>query len=171
MLRFTKIIPTIGIAALVVLAARPSMAAVTTNVIEPFFVEQLNPCNGDNTAFTGLVHLLASTTFDAAGVHTEVHLNQQDARATDLVTGLVCPDTQGSNSSGLNIVFSLPIGNGTPTGDLPLNATVGINTNESCPSSSGGSFTFKLVAHITVNPDGTVTVQFEKGGEITCRGR
>ena len=167
MLRFTRIILTIAIAALAVLVVRPSMAA-TLNEMAPFDNIIPNPCNGDPTEFAGQAHVEASITTDAAGIHTRVHLNVENAVATDTVTGVVCRETENINQSGLNVIFSLPPGSpGTPTSELPQTSTFEITANQSCPG--GGGFTFKLLFHITVNPDGTFTAVVENPGEIMCR--
>jgi hypothetical protein len=92
----------ITIAILAALVARPSAAAVTTNIKVPFILPFNNPCNGDPTVNAGQVHVLA-TTFDAAGVHTEVHFNEQRARDTDLLTGVVCVDTGELNENSFTL--------------------------------------------------------------------
>jgi hypothetical protein len=168
MCRFTKVAMAVAIAVSAALSALPSMAAVTTNIRVPIAMTLTNPCNGDQMSQVGTFHALAVTTVDAAGIHTEVHLNELQARDTDLTTGVECVDTGNLNESGLNIIFNLPPGPGTPTGDFPLIATVVAQGNISCPG-TGGSDTFQLLIHITVKPDGTIAVFLDNSpGQIKC---
>jgi|HubBroStandDraft_2_1064218.scaffolds.fasta_scaffold387886_1 hypothetical protein len=83
----------VAIAALVVLAAQPSDAGITTNTTTPFSNPFINPCNGHPMISAGLVHVVASTTFDCAGFQTKFHFNEEQARDTDTVTGEICTDT------------------------------------------------------------------------------
>src|SRR5689334_17100203 len=109
-------------------------------------------------ASSGLIHVLATTTVDAAGIHTSVHFNEQQARDTDLVTGVECRDTGQLNQNGLNFIFTLPLGSpGTPSGDLPVTLTVTFGGNVLCPGGAG-SDKVSVLAHVTVNPDMTITV-------------
>lgn len=172
MLRFTRVVLIAIIAALAaLLTTRPSAAAVTTNITVPFSQTFINPCNNDELASVAVVHVLATTNIDAAGIHTTVHFNEQDARDTDLVTGVECTDTGTLNQSGLNFIFTLPPGTpGSPSGDLPVALTVTFGGNVLCPGGAG-SDKLSVLAHVTVNPDGTVTVFFNNSpGEVRCLG-
>ena len=161
----------VAVAALIALAARPLAAAVTTNIIVPFSLTFTNACNGDMMASDGLIHVLATTTIDAAGIQTHVHFNEQQARDTDLTTGVECTDTGTLNQSGFNFIFTLPPGTpGNPSGDLPVTLTVTFGGNVNCP---GGAASEKLsvLAHVTVNPDGRITVFFDNSpGVVKCHG-
>jgi len=161
----------VAMAALIALAAWPSAAAVTTNEILPLSLNFTNSCNGDEMATVGRIHLLATSTIDAAGIHTDVHFNELQARDTDLTTGIECTDTGNLHQSGLNFIFTLPIGTpGNPSGDLPITLTVTLGENVNCPSGAG-SQKISLLTHLTINPDGTVTIFFDNSpGVVKCNG-
>src|SRR5215469_16330636 len=155
MFRLMKVALSAAIAMLAALVAQPSMAAVVTNSTTPMNSSFINPCNGHPTIFAGLLHVVASTTFDGSGFQTKLHLNEEQGRDTDQVTGVVCTDTGVFNWQGHNFdVFS-----GT-VGGLPLEITATNTGLESCPGSMG-NFRLHAIAHVTVNPNGIVTVNFD----------
>jgi hypothetical protein len=155
MFRLMKVALSAAIAMLAVLVAQPSIAAVVTNSTTPFSLPFINPCNGHPSIDAGLLHVVASTTFDGAGFQTHLHTTEVQARDTDQVTGVVCVDTGSFSFQGLNYdVFT-----GT-VGGLPLEATGTFTGVESCPGSMG-SFRLHAILHVTVNPNGTVTVSFD----------
>jgi hypothetical protein len=144
------------------LVVRPSVAAVVTNVFIPQAFTFTDPCNGDPLASTGTLHVLATTTFDSAGVQTLIHVNEEEFKDTDLVTGAVCADTTSFNESGLNFDFSTD----TATG-LPAVITAKFKGTAMC-GSAGGSL-IEILVHMTINPDGTVTVSFDNlPGTLKC---
>src|SRR5262245_10806324 len=126
--------------------ARLSLAAVVTNMTAPVALTFINPCNGDTMASTGTVHLLASTTIDSAGFQTDFHFNEQEFKDVDLVTGAVCADTTQENERALNFDFSSDTAIG-----LPVTVTSLFNAAARC--GAAGGFTFRILAHATVNPD------------------
>ena len=153
----------VAMAALVALAAGPSVAAVTTNVTVPDNGSFINPCNGDLMTFTGFLHTVASTTFDASGFSTHLSVNEEQVKDTDTVTGIVCSDTTGVAGNTHNIVL------GGPPILLPFELTVTFTATTNCPGQVG-SFLFKELIHLTVNPDGTVTVLFSNApGTLECK--
>ncbi len=156
-------------AALVVLAALPSTAAVTTNETIPYNNPFVNPCNGYEMLSTGSLHVLASTTFDGNGFQTHIQLNEEDQKDTytgadDPLAGVQCADTTAESETFHNFDIS----SGTVT-DLPAVVTVTANVSVSCPDSAG-SFKGSVLVHATVNPNGIVTASFSNypPGEITC---
>jgi hypothetical protein len=155
MFRFAKAALAAAMAISTALVTQLSLAAVVTNSTTPMNSSFINPCNGHPTTFAGLLHVVASTTFDGSGFQTKLHLNEEQGRDTDQVTGVVCADTGVFNWQGHNYdVFS-----GT-VGGLPLEITATNTGLESCPGSMG-SFRLHAVAHVTVNPNGIVTVNFD----------
>jgi hypothetical protein len=145
----------VAMASVLALGAQPLAAAVLTNSTTPFSLPFINPCNGHPTIDAGLLHTVASTTFNGAGFQTKLHTNEEQARDTDQITGEVCVDTGTFNFQGHNYdVFS-----GT-VGGLPLEVTGTFTGLESCPGSMG-SFLLHAVVHVTVNPNGIVTVNFD----------
>ncbi len=170
MLRFAKVVLIAAIALLAALVTQPSLAAVTTNMRVPFSLAFINPCNGDPMVDAGVSLVLATTTIDAAGIHTDVHFNEQKARDTDLLTGVECVDTGALHESGFNFVFTPDDTTEGPTGDFPLTVTVTLDGVAACPGGAG-SFTLSLLAHATVNPDGTLKVFFDNTpGAVKCIG-
>jgi hypothetical protein len=152
----------LAMAALTAVGARPLPAAVLTNSTTPFSLSFINPCNGHASIDAGLLHTVASTTFDGAGFHTKFHTNEVQARDTDQVTGEVCADTGAFNFQGSNFdVFT-----GT-VGGLPLEATGTFTGLEAC-SGSMGTFLLHGIVHVTVNPNGIVTVDFDRGFPLTA---
>ena len=149
-------------AALVVLAARPSTAAVTTNVTYPVTGTLYNPCNGHLLSLNQTFHLLASTTFDASGFQTGIHVNEENSRDTDLTTGFQCTDTGTVEASGLNYDVST----GGSNGLLPVVVAATLLGTTNCPGSEGNAL-FKIGVHVTINPDGTTTANFDNL-EVTC---
>jgi hypothetical protein len=144
----------VALTAFVALTARPSTAAVTTNSFTPFSMTVVNPCNGDTVVSTGVLHVVASTTFDGAGFQTTFNTNEQRTKDTDITTGDVCTDHSNFNNHGLNVdVVSGAIG------ELPQVLTVTFTGNVNCPGQAG-SFSFKIRSHTTINPNGIVTVSF-----------
>jgi hypothetical protein len=141
----------VAMAALVALAARPSAAAITTDSTTPFNTTFINPCNGHLLISAGLDHIVASTTFDGAGFQTRFHLNEEQARDTDTVTGAVCTDTGNLNEHGLNYDVISGI-----AGGLPI--VVGVNFTGLVSCAGSGGVIFSLLVHVTVNPNGIVTV-------------
>ncbi len=153
-----------AMAALVALAARPAAAAITTNTTTPFSNPFINPCNGHLMISAGLVHVVASTTFDGAGFQTRFHLNEEQARDTDTITGAVCADTANLDEHGLNY----DVISGT-VGGLPIVVGVSFTGLVSCPGSAGSTI-FRVLVHVTVNPNGTVTVLRDNSpGDLTCK--
>jgi hypothetical protein len=161
--RFTKIVVAAISATLAIVVARPSLAAVVTNVFIPQAFTFIDPCNDHALASTGTLHVVASTTFDSAGVQAHILLNEQEFKDTDLVTGAVCADTTSLNESGLNFDFSTD----TVTA-LPSVVTVKFKGTAMCGSEGG--FLFEILAHATINPDGKVTVLFDNSSnpKLTC---
>ena len=154
----------VAMVALVALSARPSSAAITTNSTTPFSVTFVNPCNGHLMTDVGLGHLVTSTTFDGTGFQTTLHFNEAQARDTDTVTGQVCTDTGNLNEHGLNF----DVISGT-VGGLPVVVAAHLTGKVTCPQQAG-SFQTSLGVHITVNPNGIVTADFDNSpGVTTCK--
>lgn len=149
--------------ALGILTSRSALAAILTNYTQPFSFTFLNPCNGDSMISAGVDHITASTTFNGAGFQTTLHVNEQQARDTDTTTGQVCTDTFNLNEEG----HDYDVISGT-VGGLPLVITVHATGLVTCPHQAG-SLIATSAFHITVNPNGTVTVFRDNVGDLTCR--
>ena len=68
---FTNIpLLSVAIATLIAPAARPSAAGITTNTTTPFCNPFINACNGRPKISAGMVHVVATTTFDGAECQT-----------------------------------------------------------------------------------------------------
>jgi len=154
----------VAMTVMVALSARPSVAAILTNSTIPLSFTFFDPCSGHTFDVNALVHVVASTTFDNAGFfHTTLHINDQAEQDTDTTTGEVCRGTDNQLFSALN--FNVLTG---AVGGLPIEDTTRGTALLICPSGLKASNTF--LAHITVDPNGTVTVNFSNlPGVVTCK--
>jgi hypothetical protein len=155
----------VAIAALVSLAARPSAAAITTNSTTQYTNPFINPCNGHAMVSMGFFHTVASTTFDSAGFQTRFHLNEEQARDLDTVTGEVCTDTANENEHSLNYDFV----SGT-VGGLPIVIGVTFTGLVTCPHQAGSNI-YRVYAEVVVNPNGTVVLNRTNfpPGDLRCK--
>ncbi len=108
----------------------------------PFSGTVQNPCNGENVTFSGTEHDDSHVVMDkAGGAHVQLHINLQD------VSGV---GDQGNN-------YQIPL-----TENIEQNVTVGQETTAEAhlgiiSQGSAPNFEERILIHMTVNPDGTVT--------------
>lgn len=143
------------VAALALLPFR-AFAANLFNGTVPISGTTFNPCNGDAVTFAGTAHEVLNEAIDANG---------------------------GAHLSGKMVVHIA--GTGSPSGEAYVgNGKVSLNENfdsgvtftstraistELIAQGSEPNFLFRALAHITVNPDGTVTSSFDTFTSA-CRG-
>lgn len=138
-------------AMLLLTAANANASAQQTNFT--FNGAILNPCNGETFTYAGSYHGVFNMTFDGSGgFHLVSHDNIHVA---------------GTGDQGNSYV-------GDESDNSTLNGRVGIeqtlNTSFSMISQGGApNFEIHAVTHITVNPNGTVTVFFSNFSSA-CRG-
>ena len=162
----TKIATLAILIAAFVLAARPSGAAVATNITVPFSTTITSPCNGDLIDASELVHALATVTFDAAGFHVHLHFNTEQGRAIDTVTGITCTTHDTENTSAFN--FDLNTATAACPPCPPLVFSFKKTGTISCPGAGG--FVFTNLVHVTVNANGTITADVDTSpGELKCK--
>jgi hypothetical protein len=130
-----------------------AQAATTT---EQFTFDSTFPlCNGDLIHVSGpLLGIFSETTSPSGGEVVSFHFQPQNVTGVDLVTGTVF------RATGLtrDLVVNSPAGGSTETfvNRFHIQATRGEQ-----------SYLITEVFHITVAPDGTVTVEFDKAS-ATC---
>ncbi len=150
--RLSMLLAAVMTMALILPAAQ---AAVVANEKIPVSFFVTNACTGDIIKVSGTLHVsLALTDDGAGGFHVKEHSNIQDGSAIGFPSGL--------NYRWIN------------TRDFEFNVKKGMETaltvnSELISQGSADNIVLHAVEHITVNPDGTVTVDFDKFS-IECRG-
>lgn len=140
------------ITALLLIAVN-AIARVVTNVDIPISGTVVNPCNAENVAFNGIDHFSATVTSDGAGgVHVTFHDNIHVTATGD----------QGNSYEGNQEDVDA------------FNARVGVEqtfviTFSEISNGSAPNFVVHEDMHITVNPNGTMTV-FVDHFTANCRG-
>jgi hypothetical protein len=131
-----------------------AQAATVSNVDTPISFTSLSPCTSELIAFSGVEHDTLNMTFDnSGGVHVELHINFQNVSGTGLSSG-----TTYQLPSTLNQTYNAQPGLvETTTFTEPLIAP-----------GPGNNLFLHETAHITVNPDGTVTSSFDNS-TVTCQ--
>ncbi len=133
-----------------------AQAAVVLNEQIPIVgLEIYDPCTGEDVVVDTTAHVVISETDDGAGgTHLSGHLNLQDGSAFG-------EDTDNKYQPQANVNFEVNM----PKGANEATATVNLKliSQGSAPNLNG-----HLNAHITMNPDGTITVEFIKGELIDC---
>jgi hypothetical protein len=131
----------------------PASAATVINQDIPFSFSTVNPCNGENVAFSGVLHFTAHLTFGSNGnVNSANHQNMH-------VTGVGDQGNTYVGNQETNNVFNSQIG-------------VEQTSMLSFPSISKGSapnFQVHAIVHTTINPNGTLTA-FVDHFTATCQG-
>ena len=132
--------------------ALKSRASVVTNVDIPLSGVVVNPCNGENAAFTGVDHFTARVTFSGAGFHFANHDNIHVTATGDQGNSYV--GNQEDNSE--------------------LNGRVGVEQTmqfvfSEISKGSAPNFEVHAIFHITVHADGTIT-GFVNDFTAACRG-
>lgn len=141
-----------ALAALIVVAVK-ARAAQVVNMDIPISGAVVNPCNGENVAFSGIDHFSARLTLDGAGgVHADVHDNIHVTAGGDQGNSYV--GNQEDHSS-----FNTRVG-AEQTSTFSFSET---------SRGSAPNFDVYETAHITVNANGTMTVFFDHFRAV-CRG-
>lgn len=138
------------VVAVAVLALLPfrAFAAILFKGNVPISGATFNPCNGDSVSFTGQAHEVVRETIDGnGGAHVAgkmiVHITGIGSASGDAYVG------NGEVSFNQNLNSSLTLTRTEPV------------SSELIAQGSAPNFLFKALAHITVNPDGTVTSFFD----------
>jgi hypothetical protein len=149
MRRFLLILGLVG------MLAAPVAAQAGTTIQQIAFVDDEVICNGDTVHISGpVLGVISETATPSGGEVIAFHFNPQGVTGVDLVTGQIF------HATGLTrdlIVNSPPGGsNETFVNRFHVQATGGAQ-----------SFIVTELFHVTVTPDGTVTVFFDKASS-TC---
>ena len=129
-----------------------AMARVVVNAHVPIRGAVFNPCNGETVTFSGIDHFTTSVTFDGAGgFHSMAHVN---IHVTAI--GSLGNSYQGNQED--NFTFN---------GRVGLEQTFGLTFSE-ITEGSAPNFEIHILQHVTVNPNGTVTV-FLSNFTSNCR--
>jgi|GEM_PF-5595137 len=151
------------VAALMVLGSMSNTAVAQTPITDshvPFGGPALNPCTSEIFTFTAFFHL--KSYFDTTpNGHLAVEMNVEDAKGTT-TSGVRYVATHQDN---IHTIFDIPDG-------APTNQTVEIVTHfireKQDPSFPNDDFYLRFKAHLTINSNGVVTVQFSDYN-ITCK--
>ena len=139
--------------AALLLVAVNAAASVIVNVDVPISGAVINPCNGETVTFSGVDHFTIHVTFDGAGgFHADAHDNIHVT-----ATGSLGNSYEGNQED--NNPFNAKVG---------LESTFGLTFSE-ISKGSAPNFEVHILEHITVNPNGTVTVFFSNF-TANCRG-
>ena len=147
---------TIGFALLGGVVSAPLMAdqLISSNVDAPFSLVLGSTCT-QAIALNGALHMTFSITANDNSTHIHSHANSQDISGVGLVDGSRYSLIMGNNTE-INSNSALPMEMQT-SNDFAL---VG--------QGSAPNMRVRVVSHITVNANGTVTVEFSKGS-IVCQ--
>ena len=147
---------TIGFALLGGVVSAPLMAdqSISSNVDAPFNLVLSSTCT-QAIALNGALHMTFSITVNDNSTHIHSHANSQDISGVGLVDGSRYTLIIGNNTE-FNSNSALPMEMQT-SNDFAL---VG--------QGSAPNMRVRVVSHITVNANGTVTVEFSKGS-IVCQ--
>jgi hypothetical protein len=139
--------------AALLLVAVNAAASVIVNVDVPISGAVINPCNGETVTFSGVDHFTIHVTFDGAGgFHADSHDNIH-------ITGTGSLGNSYEGNQEDNNPFNAKVG---------LESTFGLTFSE-ISKGSAPNFEVHILEHITVNPNGTVTVFFSNF-TANCRG-
>jgi len=126
------------------LGAVNAAARVVLNVDIPINGTVFNPCNGETVTFTGIDHFTMTMTFDGSGgFHADAHDN-------------------------IHVTASGSLGNsyvGNQEDNNPFNGRIGVEqtfglTFSEISEGAEPNFEMHILQHITINPNGKVTVFF-----------
>jgi hypothetical protein len=136
----------VAVTALLVAAA--SQADVVTNTTVPVSGVTMNPCNGEDVAFTGALHDVLRENVAADGsTHFGVHANFR-AHGVGATTGAQYEVLVSENDADNEGV----IAGGQGAAEETLVVTAEFVAQGDVPN-----FTVEAVEHITIAPDGTIT--------------
>jgi hypothetical protein len=150
--RTRVVVSSLAMAALLLIAVN-AMAEIVTNVDIPLSGAVFNPCNGETVTFSGIDHFTASVTLDGSGgFHTTAHDNIHVT-----ATGSLGNSYEGNQEDSFEF-----------NGRVGIEQTFGLTFSE-IGKGSAPNFEVHMLLHITVNPNGTVTV-FVDNFTSNCRG-
>jgi len=139
--------------AALLLVAVNAAASVTVNLDIPISGTAFNPCNGETVTFSGIDHFTIHVTFDGAGgFHADAHDNIHVT-----ATGSLGNSYEGNQED-----------NNPFNGRVGLVQTFGLTFSE-ISKGSAPNFEVHVLQHITINPNGRVTVFFSNFTS-NCRG-
>ena len=151
-MRILKMLVPYLFAALLLVAVNAS-ASVIVNVHIPVSGAVFNPCNGETVTFSGIDHFTIHVTFDGAGgFHADAHDNIHVT-----ATGSLGNSYEGNQED-----------NNPFNGRVGLVQTFGLTFSE-ISKGSAPNFEVHVLQHITINPNGRVTVFFSNFTS-NCRG-
>ncbi|HEY7125588.1 MAG TPA: hypothetical protein VH540_16650 [Ktedonobacterales bacterium] len=158
--------PPLAALALTLALAVPASAApvVQTNVHIPISGVVSDSCTGANITFSGDYHIKSQVNYDEGaagmGVHAHVHGNIH-------VTGT---DDQGNEYIGNEEGETLIDGRVDEDGQTVLQEETSIlDTFELVSQGAAPNLTMKVLAHVTLNPNGTITALVQRI-TTTCQG-
>jgi hypothetical protein len=143
-----------------VLTSLPARAAVVQNISVPFNLNVFVPCAnfdaGELIQISGNLHFLTSTTLDqAGGFHFSQQASPQGVAGLGLTTGdkyratgVTRTDFSSTSSGALQFSF--------------------LNRFYVVGQGPDNNFSIQETEHVTITPDGTVTVSFDNIS-ITCK--
>jgi len=146
--------------AALLLTAIPAQAAVVTNTSNPINLVVFVPCAnggaGEFVQLSGFLHVQSSVTADkSGGIHFSEHFNPQGVSGAGLTTGdrysgtgLTRDDFSATSSGVVQISF--------------------VNRFDMIGQGPDNNFSIHETGHVTVFPDGTVTVNFDNFS-TTCK--
>lgn len=130
-----------GFAALLLIAAN-AIASIATNVDIPISGAIISPCNQETVTFSGIDHFIATVTVDGhGGFHATSHDNVHVTATGSL------GNSYEANQEDTNEL------NGKIGVEQTVFLTLGLISEGSAPN-----FEETFLEHVTVNPNGTVTV-------------
>jgi hypothetical protein len=135
-----------------------SVAAAAAASSQTFSVSGtvLDPCSGQDWAFTGQIHLVeAFTTDSSGGIHLDLQDNFLEIKLTNLTTG-----QQGVGSETDHFIVNVP----APANEATINGEATLIT--AGPSDNLNLF---YLMHLTFNANGTMTA-FVDNFTIRCSG-
>src|SRR5258708_6176082 len=151
-IRRIMVVSSLAMAALLLIAVN-AMAGVVVNVDIPISGTVFNPCNGETVTFSGIDHFTLHVTLDGAGgFHADAHDNIHIT-----ATGSLGNSYEGNQED-----------NNPFNGSVGVEQTFGLTFSE-ISTGSAPNFEVHILQHITVNPNGTVTVFFSNFTS-NCRG-
>ncbi len=130
-------------------ASRVIAATLVSDQDMPVSGSVPNACTGNTDTFSDIVHVHAAVTLSPSGtVHADINIHSSDLKLQDATVG-AC-----SGQASLSISIN------TTRAALPVVITQHLKAQFECPGSAN-NYSGDEQAHITINPDGTVTSSFD----------
>lgn len=150
----------ISVFAALLITGIPAHAAVVTNTSTPIVLSVFVPCAaggaGELIEISGFLHTQISLTIDKnGGVHASQQFNPQGVTGSGVTTG------DGYNGVGVTR-------NSMSTTASGVVVFTSVNRFDMVGQGPGNNFSVHATEHLTVLPDGTVTVSFDNVS-TTCK--